>query len=348
MQTFVLIAAISVCISTAVVQAALDIANFRQCAKIWMEAYCSDYVALARSHLDASLNCDNIHWRNQLSNTCTRNRENEVYCGAVFGYSTAIGAIPIECASTIAGDNCTSRCRNSLVSIRNDLGCCINTIVNKTWSAFTFALSGFAFDLWSRCDVDLPDSNCTNPLPFTLPSVQQQSNCRPEEFLGCMPSTQAAIQDTFLMTREPGCESVVHYYEDLCSRDEASGTLCIDTILTTDITTAINQIQTSCATVRAEACTSDCKVHLEQFTGTHPGCCVNSLFNSTYASVIGVNRLTPFLEDDTLFRACGVETPPLSCADTSTSLGPPLKGCINTLLLSLTLALFVSRMASSS
>ena len=326
---------LAVIISCAAAQS-LDFTNFRRCAKIWMEAYCTDYAPQVRSHLDASLHCNNIYsnFRNQIANTCTRDGESGLYCGAAFAYSTAINALPFTCSSTIAGGNCTSGCRNSLIDIRNELGCCINTIVNTTWSAFSFALSGFSYDLWSTCEVDPPNSSCSDPLPFTVPTTPQQSNCRPEEFLGCMPSTQDAVRET--IAGESACESIEQYFSDLCSRDIASNTFCIDAIFTTDITTLTNAIQTTCDTA-TQTCSTDCKMSLNQFVDTHPGCCANAIYNSTYAMAIGLNHLAPFLRDNSLFQVCDVDTPPMSC---SVSAGLPLKGSMFVALL----ALFANKM----
>lgn len=212
-------------------------------------------------------------------------------------------------------------------------------MLNYTDSVYSFAIAGFTYALWSSCEVDPPNSSCTDALSFTLPGTGQQS-CISERLYGCGKSNFDAIQDA--LAGEQGCESVIQHQRDFCSRDEASETPCIEAfqaIADEEVMTTASLIQTNCT--EKETCSPDCKGHLETFVGSFPQCCLNPMFNSTYATISGANNLAPFLKDNTLHQRCGVETPPLTCP-TSGSL--PFKGSTFALLLPLIIAVFRSKL----
>ena len=74
---------------------------------------------------DLALRCGQSQAAQNLFNGCQQNPMG-VYCGIATGEK--IPAILAACR----GSNCTPQCRNLLMNIRNELGCCINVILNDT------------------------------------------------------------------------------------------------------------------------------------------------------------------------------------------------------------------------
>ena len=96
-----------------------------------------------------------------------------------------------------------------------------------------------------------------------------------------------------------------------CSRKDGSGDACLQG-LETDITQYIPQIRSNCSSLNG-SCTDECKHTLQKFIDKR-GCCVNTLYNSTYTLVAALNFMVPFFQDSELLDLCGIDAPPLTCA----------------------------------
>ena len=80
-----------------------------------------------------------------------------------------------NCAGSVNGGTCSSSCRNSMFTLRNVLGCCINSLYNGTLIRISPTiqnadqlLSFFTNSFWSRCGVT-PPGKCESTL--ILPEI---------------------------------------------------------------------------------------------------------------------------------------------------------------------------------
>ena len=86
---------------------------------------------------------------------------NGTFCSFNPGTSTALRFVQ-NCASSQASSSCSASCRSSMIALRTEIGCCINTLYNGTLarvapvSMFNQVLPYFTNSFWSRCGVDTP------------------------------------------------------------------------------------------------------------------------------------------------------------------------------------------------
>ena len=310
MRTLFLAATLLFAAVTCIVAQGFDLTGFRRCAQLAEQRFCTENPDVLRRNLDAAVNCNSLTDAFLIANACARDSGSGFYCGAVYAYAGDIGAASLStCSSTIQGGNCTSECRGGLTAIRENLGCCINAVVNDTASVYSFASSAFTYDLWSRCDVDPPSSTCSGSLSFTLPGSRQPSCTDSAQDIGC--SQQSMDYTVDFINEEPSCANILQYHRDVCSRRD-NGDYCINTI-ENDFIAFVNPILAECGpSLLAQTCSSDCKDVLGRFVDQR-GCCVNAIFNSTYTVVSGFNFVSPVLANNMLFQLCEVEPPPLTC-----------------------------------
>ena len=321
----------------------LDFVEFRRCARISYEQLCTSNLARVTSQLNSAVSCNNVEFANLHSNTCARDNQTGLYCGAAMAYSLDIGRLLFgTCASTLLDGNCTPECQNSLTSVSNSLGCCINAIFNITDGLYSsFGIPAFSYALWSSCGVEPPDIMCEGTLDFILPSTPEQEQCDFSEISGCNPTDLDTIRKT--VADDPGCDTYLDYFMDLCSFDEERGTYCAEgNRIPSDTAMFLTPITTTCSQAKlTQMCSSECRQLLESFIENR-GCCANTIYNSTYATATGVDMIAQFLDDSTLFELCGVDAPPLTCTSKSGSLPLPLKCTL--LILVIIALLFGSKM----
>ena len=93
------------------------------------------------------------------------------FCRLNPGASTAITLVQ-NCATSLFSSSCSSSCRSSMIALRNELGCCLNTHYNGTLarvapvSSFDQILPYFTNSFWSRCGVATPGT-CESTLADT-------------------------------------------------------------------------------------------------------------------------------------------------------------------------------------
>ena len=313
-----------------------DHTEYRRCNRAYVERICTTNFAYVRDLLDTFVDCGQPEAARYAATFCARDEQADLYCGAADAYPLDLGMASFFCASTLqTGGQCSNECRTSLLSIRNDLGCCINTFFNNTALYTPIFGPVLSYTLWSGCGVEPPNSTCEGELSYTLP-VTPQRTCSLDEISICRESDIDEIKNS--LAGEPGsCEAVLQYNLDRCSRNDDGD--CIVN-LGDDAGVNIPILQSDCAaallTRVPDSCSSDCKESLEAFADNR-GCCVNALYNSTYTVVTGLNFTISLFQDSVLFDLCDVDTPPLTCAQPDGSL--PLKAFTLMMLLPLIAAM---------
>ena len=292
-----------------------DFTAYRGCVRRLFDDICTNNLAFYEGLVQTLASCGAPVSANTelVSNYCARDEEAGIYCGTAESYPALLGATLAACFTTIAGGSCTDDCRNSLMTIRSELGCCVNAFYNNTLYAELFG-AVLSYSLWSSCGVEQPNRTCDGALPYTLPATPTRT-CTREEIEACRENDMAVIQNA----APAGCEAIISYNMARCSA--RSDGLCI-TDVGTDIeaTGPIASITTNCATAAAtQSCSSSCETSLQNFVDNR-GCCVNTLYNSTFSTVTALNALIPTFQNTVLFDVCGIEPPPLTCTDGSLSL----------------------------
>ena len=314
MSLMSVLAVLVIAVTTCSAQSNLDLAGLRRCARLSVERTCTSNIAFIRNRLERLVNCGQSEAARFQANYCTKDDDLDLYCGAAEVYSRDLGDALFTCASALQpGGLCSNDCRNSLTSIRDELGCCINAFYNNTVTYALFA-PVLSYSLWSSCGVAQPnDTSCVGALPYTLPTTPEQT-CTYSDIIACRAEDINEIQNS--IDGDANCGAFLQYVREVCSVD-ANGEGCI-VGLPTDLATTIPSIATDCSAVRStQSCSSACRESLEGFVDGR-GCCVNTLYNSTYSQATGLNFSASFiLEDNMLFDLCEVEPPPLTCTDGS-------------------------------
>ncbi len=313
MKIFLLVLVIA---ATAYSQSAsdFDFTGYRGCVRRLFEGICTNNIAFYEDLLEIMVNCGESDRARLVSNYCARDEGADLYCGAAEAYPALIGTTSIYCGSAIQGGNCSDECRNGLMDIHSSLGCCTNAFYNNTGLYAIFA-PVLSYPLWSSCGVDPPDNTCDGALPYTLPATPQRT-CTLDEIHACRKVDTDVIRNAV----PEGCEAITQYNMARCSHMDASDDGLCFAGLGTDTGVTIPSIISDCATAVTQSCSSSCNETLENFVVSR-GCCVNTLYNSTFSTVTGLSSSIPTFQNRMLFDVCGVEAPPLTCPDVTPTMG---------------------------
>ena len=311
-------------------QSDYDFDLYKRCNQGAFDLSCSNLlrsdIQSITSQLQAAVECNHDGWARHVANFCSMNR-NGTRCGAGLAYNADFLRLFATCGSSfVPTNNCSDQCRNDLSIIRNDLGCCINALFNYTGNPYAYLAPLFSYHLWSKCGLQSVPTDCGTEgrLLYTLTNSQTVT-CNSTQVLSRI---TAAVCQGFNLTLFrsglpdiPECGNVfVPFFTDLCSRDP-SGAYCV-TSVTNDFTNYVTPITTNCNDRRN--CSPSCRSLVSSLRSTR-GCCINSVYNGTYAVAFGLNYTYSMLADSNLFSSCDVESPPLTCP--SSAEGQQLKAC---------------------
>lgn len=286
-----------------------DLDVVKRCVKLGIQITCAMPSVTLRDRLQVATECNSGYLANAIANSCTRNGESGIFCAEATYYLADVAAVLNTCSSAIAGGNCSSECKMSLQTLRNELGCCIANIFNTTDSAFTSFLAVFSYSLWSHCGVDPVLTACPGQLPYIL---NPQRTCNYSELqsrflpLDCEDSRNPRVR------QQTNCEPFFNFLDQYCSLDER-GNFCLETDPSTDFNDYITPLsQANCFTKPKPTClsNSNCSNIFEQFVGAR-GCCINAVYNSTYGEVFGLNQT--IFGNGSLFSQCHLQTPSSTC-----------------------------------
>ncbi len=285
-----------------------DFTAYRGCVRRLFADTCTNNIGFYEDLVEILAGCGAEVNARLVSNYCARDEEAQggIFCGTAESYPALLGSTLTTCAVAIGGGACSDDCNSTLTTIRDELGCCTNAFFNNTLYATLAPV--LSYSLWSRCGVEQPNSTCEGALPYTL-ATNPTRECTPDELNGCRVADQAVIQNA----APAGCEDIIRYNMARCSHlDGSEDGLCFDQ-LATDLTVTIPSIGTNCAaTAFTGTCSNACESTLQSFVDNR-GCCVNTLYNSTYTTVIGLDGLVSSLQNSDLLDECGIVPPPLTC-----------------------------------
>ena len=292
-------------------QSDFDLDLYKRCHQQINELGCSDDASPGiRPQLETAVECNHDGWARYFANYCTMNT-NGTRCATALAYHADFIRLFGTCALSFT-TNCSDQCRNDLAIIRNDLGCCINAIFNYTDSPYAHLAPIFSYSLWSRCGLETVPTDCgtEGTIPYTL-SNSQTVRCNSTQVVSRITEDNCQRLNISQLESElsPECRNIsVQYFMDVCSRSP-SGAYCI-TLVASDFTNYVTPIAANCS--NRQNCNPSCRSLVSSLQSTR-GCCINSLYNGTYAVAFGINYTYSILADPNLFSSCGVETPPLTC-----------------------------------
>ena len=318
-NVFLLVVAAGIC--TAI--ETIDFEGFKRCSIIGEEARCS--LGIRQAQLDHAVDCGNFPYATYFSRICSVNSNGHT-CGLAGAYHPEF----LQLLSTCVGvTDCSTECRNLMMMLREELGCCINAVYNYTGSFFEPMLApAFNYSLWSACGVEPVSDTCTGNIPFTLPADSVSTcnlNTIQTRILSewCEPTPFNRLRA--VLNESVGCEVFIDFQTDVCSLN-ANGEYCSST---TDHFNYLQAIQNHC-NFSSDSCSPECRNYFEGIATDH-GCCVNANFNSTFATVHGQNF--EIIREEAKWIQCGIRTPPTDCELPGKSLN--LQGSIYILTLSI-------------
>ena len=267
-------------------------ADTRSCYGTILPQLCTN--GLAQELADLALQCGESYDAHDLFNKCQRNPMG-VYCGDIAIDREIINDISAACR----GSNCTSQCRNLLINIRNELGCCINIIFNGSSYSHYFA---FSYSLWASCEVEPVPNDCTSSTLIRRP-ISIDPSCTIFSYevnivsLYCSARYIEPILET--LANENNCGNFSQSISEYCEVNEA-GVPCYEVINATSIYYGNARSVCATTTTATTSCSEDCRAGLQDLKSS-AGCCINYIHNDS-----GIND--PILTYE-FWRRCGVATP---------------------------------------
>ena len=276
----------------------IEVNQLRVCQGIVFEEQCTS--GLAQLGVNLSVECNSNEAAETINRGCQSNSDG-FYCALAFSYLfNDIGTIVTECAMSVS--TCTARCRNLLVLIRSELGCCISTMFKNSASAI-YNPQPFRDALWRSCEVDLITEPCP-PSTIVVPQLPVDPTCTPNTFakragmLNCRRQFLQPIIDALLA--EGTCMLYAQGALEGCGVDEA-GRPCYERAQ--ELSQSFSAAQNACQSLIA--CNQTCREALQSFADAG-GCCINNLFNN---SLSGITNIRYGWMSSLFWANCGVETP---------------------------------------
>ena len=273
-----------------------DPEQFRRCAgTIWTQQCTDD---LIQERADLALQCGQFQVAQDLFNRCQKNPMG-VYCGIATGHEITgeEDAILAACRGSI----CSSQCRNLLMNIRNELGCCINVILNDTSSRF-YNPTVFRYSLWASCGVEPVPNDCMSTLIQRPTSIDP--SCTPSDYIqrvGSIVCSTRFIEPILeALANENDCETYSQVVREQCGVNEA-GVPCYE--IRPTVASGFSRATSICTTTTR--CSAGCRASLQDLRSS-AGCCINNIFNGTALEIVNVSD--PILTYE-FWRRCGVTTP---------------------------------------
>jgi len=167
----------------------------RRCESILREQICTN--GFGQALADVAIRCGIQPIATSFENGCRRN-SNGLLCRVATTYTYEVENIETVCETSVT-DNCTSECRDSLMMIRDEVGCCINLIFNTT----TSNREAFNNTLWTNCGVEPVTETCSSST-ISIRQIDVDPDCsfsRDGPEIGC---TSRFMQPIFDELEEEG------------------------------------------------------------------------------------------------------------------------------------------------
>ena len=253
-----------------------DFDQLRRCQGIIYDQQCNN--GQAQETVNLGLRCNLPSLAIQAQNVCRRNSDG-LYCGLAINYIYEVDSIEETCATAITS-SCTTQCRDLLMFIRNELGCCVNLIFNSTTNSLLFMPEVFNNSLWTTCGVAPVTETCSSSSISLDTTIDVDPNCDIAEEGIELTCTKRFLDPVVDALEDAGdCQAYVGAVMEGCGVNE-EGERCITQ---STLFSQFTQAQVACS-LTDTTCTEGCTQALEDFSDVG-GCCVNNLFNGSLAGI---------------------------------------------------------------
>lgn len=301
----------------------LKMENFLHCSKVVTRHQCE--TGYVQGRLGVVLKCRNESLARLGAEGCATNHNGEYCASASMSLlSSAAELMNGESACLSSAVSCSTECRNFLLSLKNTLGCCFNSLVNTTDNPASASLGPISSPpLWQRCNVVIP-SKCTDglTLPQTPSNAQTCSTHQLSRKLAeydctgynMQPVVEALLRDgrcgSLVKTTVKGCgiNSNGQYCSEIVNNDALSAlSSASDTSFVAN--NVLVTLATNCDSVGTTSCSSSCQQSVQKANLDY-SCCLD-IYNQSMRA-IGVNY--PSLSYE-VWKSCGVD-PQGTCEST--------------------------------
>lgn len=293
-------------------------ANIIGCEKVAQEYACTS--GYAKGQIEEALMCRNESAARLMAQGCAKNERGE-FCSSVIRIvsQSVWSSVVTNCDSSSI--SCSEECRNSLESLKNTLGCCLNySLYDRNEISPNIDIRNYIpYSLWSKCTVAIP-SACTNGLEVPQ-SPSNAQVCTPEQFsrriteYRCRSSNGQPLVDRVLGDNRCADYTYAQYLVDGCSIN-ADDQYCFVVLDTNTIfgrsESPFRSLTTNCTfDVGYANCISSCRSSIVDAMAVY-GCCLE-LTNRTTAGFLGHRSLSY-----AVWNSCGIQPPQNRCASTLT------------------------------
>lgn len=146
----------------------LSVQKNQQCNRIAEVQFCTNNSS--QEYVDELYRCNKTDAAMEEINQCRYNSNGE-FCNLEYTYKLLKNASS-ACEN---GGNCSQECNNSLVSVREKLGCCINDFNASRMTSDISGADPLDQSLWERCNVIKPNMACPSRLLEQMDLIVQPS-----------------------------------------------------------------------------------------------------------------------------------------------------------------------------
>lgn len=271
-------------------------ADFTKCVSVLYRAQCS--TSYAQNYINTISQCGLLGNTVAIGieSSCHQNEAGE-FCGAALVANDII-QIETHCRSA----SCSAECRSSLQTIKNDAGCCLDSV---------YVLKALFYSNFSNCGISYP-SAC-RPTSLDIPTPSNDPSCGTngeniEKINLQFFCSSKNIQPVLNTLNSNNCQEVARLIELSCSY--RNGNFCVEEIseLNSDfITNAI----TNCPFI--SNCSMGCSSSINTLKA-NLGCCLN-IFNSSLSlarDLFSTSTEFDTVWDNSLWQQCNI-MPPGDC-----------------------------------
>jgi len=274
-----------------------------------------------------------------------RLNNNGHYCGSFSDYFTDIREANAECLAGNDTVGCSDACRNKLEVLREDIGCCINEVLNNTRRTWLYP-SLFNYTLWESCNLTTPSPSCL-PSPLSRSMTTEKSKCSRDEIFEksrLVLCNRTMLQPLLEMYDSHGCSAVGEDQMNICGLDE-NGKWCTKRFVSNIRTLSTLMVSAITHCPNKDQCSSNCKRSLLALNEVM-GCCLTNLLNNTFVELVFADTHEYFRNytSTELWKKCGIQHPRHCEVALSSAVGitEPRNRLLYTATVGVILCLFIS------
>lgn len=296
----------------------MDTNTILECVGSTAEAQCTS--GFNEGFVNTLAQCGRNDLASEAAKRCARNEKGELCAAKIVTSLNSFNNVRQGCQAAIGLSPCTSGCTTALQTLRNDLGCCINSIFNV--SGFNINLRElplseafsqvgfnqyFSSHLMAVCGVETIE-DCPSIPSFTpgirdIPCTYEEALQHAIDYQCGQTNVQFALN---ILSKNNNCQNFTATLVNNCGQT-SNGNFCSIYAMTNRIaySNLFSSVFHSCSASFeiTQTCPSNCRTAIEQLQD-NAGCCLNNLENVT-ATGGGDSIVTRY----ELWKTCNVSSP---------------------------------------